>query len=102
MKLAEKWHRPYIVSDCISFVTTRFAIFLVRAKNRCLRDSRILRPVEFRIVWIGKTEQQYYIRALFYLGILLKLIVKVLNPFSLFLFGAPIFSKKRKITLNVT
>ena len=40
MKLAEKWHRPY--SQTVSFVKTRFAISLVRAKNRCFRGSRIL------------------------------------------------------------
>ena len=39
MKLAEKWHRPY--SQTVSFVKTRFAISLVRAKNRCIRGSRI-------------------------------------------------------------
>ena len=39
MKISEKWHQPY--SQVISFVRTRFAIALVRAKNRCLRGSRI-------------------------------------------------------------
>ena len=39
MKLAEKWHRPY--SQTVSFVKTHFAISLIRAKNRCLRGSRI-------------------------------------------------------------
>ena len=48
MKLARKWSRPY--SQVVSFAKTRFAISLVRAKNRCLRGSRI-RPeaMSFRV-----------------------------------------------------
>ena len=48
MKLARKWSRPY--SQVVSFVKTRFAISLVRTKNRCLRGSRI-RPeaMSFRV-----------------------------------------------------
>ena len=38
-KLAEKWHRPY--SQVASFVKSKFAIALLRAKSRCLRGSRI-------------------------------------------------------------
>ena len=45
MKLAEKWHRPY--SQTVSFVKTRFAISLVRAKNRCIRGSRICHRVDW-------------------------------------------------------
>ena len=37
--LSDKWKRPY--STTISFVRTRFAIALVRAKNKCFRGSRI-------------------------------------------------------------
>ena len=39
IKISEKWHQPY--SQVISFVRIRFTITLVRAKNRCLRCSRI-------------------------------------------------------------
>ena len=38
-KLADKWRRPY--SQVVSFVKTRFAISLVRSKNRCIRGSII-------------------------------------------------------------
>ena len=52
MKLTEKWHRPY--SQIVSFVKTRFAISLVRAKNRCLRDSRIpTGRISLRVDWEG-------------------------------------------------
>jgi len=50
MKVAEKWHRPY--SQTVSFVKTRFAISLVRAKNRCLRGSRIpTGRISYRVDW---------------------------------------------------
>ena len=50
MKLAEKWHRPY--SQTVSFVKTRFAISLVRAKNRCLRGSGISTGrISYRVDW---------------------------------------------------
>ena len=50
MKLAEKWRRPY--SQTVSFVKTRFAISLVRAKNRCFRGSRIPRGrISHRVDW---------------------------------------------------
>jgi len=50
MKLAEKWHRPY--SQTVSFVKTRFAISLVRAKNRCFRGSRIpAGRISHRVDW---------------------------------------------------
>ena len=39
-KLSLKWSRPH--SRTVSFVRTRFAISLVRAKNRCIRGSRQL------------------------------------------------------------
>ena len=39
MKISEKWHQPY--SQVIRFVRTRFVIALERAKNKCLRGSRI-------------------------------------------------------------
>ena len=49
-KLADKWHRPYAQTS--SFVKTRFAISLVRAKNRCLRGSRIMtRKISHRVDW---------------------------------------------------
>lgn len=38
-RLADKWNRPY--SSTISLLRTRFAISLVRSKNRCLRGARI-------------------------------------------------------------
>ena len=38
-QLAHKWNRPY--SSTISLLRTRFAISLVRSKNRCLRGARI-------------------------------------------------------------
>ena len=50
MKLAEKWHMPY--SQTVSFVKTRFAISLVRAKNRCFRGSRIpTGRISHRVDW---------------------------------------------------
>ena len=50
MKLAEKWHRPY--SQTVSFVKTRFAISLVRAKNRCFRGSIIpTERISHRVDW---------------------------------------------------
>ena len=50
MKLAEKWHRSY--SQTVSFVKTRFAISLVRAKNRCFRGSRIpTGRISHRVHW---------------------------------------------------
>ena len=49
--LAEKWHRPYI-SQTVSFVKTRFAISLVRAKNRWLRGLRIpAGRISHRVDW---------------------------------------------------
>ena len=55
MKLAEKWHRPY--SQTVSFVKTRFAISLVRAKNGCLRGSRIpTGRLSHRVTWKDGTE----------------------------------------------
>ena len=50
MKLAEKWYRPY--SQTVSFVKTRFAISLVRAKNRCFLGSRIpTGRISHRVDW---------------------------------------------------
>ena len=50
MKLAEKWHRSY--SQTVSFVKTRFAISLVRAKNRRFRGSRIpTGRISHRVDW---------------------------------------------------
>ena len=50
MKLAEEWHRPY--SQTLSFVKICFAISLVRAKNRCLRGSRIpTGRISHRVDW---------------------------------------------------
>ena len=37
-KLADKWNRPY--SNTISLLKTRFAINLVRSKQRCIRGAR--------------------------------------------------------------
>ena len=55
MKLAEKWHWSY--SQTVSFVKTRFAISLVRAKNRCLRGSRIpTGRLSHRVTWKDGTE----------------------------------------------
>ena len=49
-KLSLKWSRPY--SRTVSFVRTRFAISLVRAKNRCIRGSRIpTNIISRRIDW---------------------------------------------------
>ena len=49
-KLADKWRRPY--SQAVSFVKTRFAISLVRAKNRCIRGSRIpTGRISHRVDW---------------------------------------------------
>ena len=48
------------------------------------------RPVEFRIMLIGKTEQ---VRALFHLGIIFEVDRQVLNPFSLFLFCSSFLEK---------
>jgi len=49
-KLADKWRRPY--SQTVSFVKTRFAISLVRAKNRCIRGSRIpTGKISYRVDW---------------------------------------------------
>ena len=48
-------------------------------------------PVEFDIVLIGKTEQDF--TALFYLGIMLKVDCQVLNPFSLFLLCSSFLEK---------
>ena len=49
-KLAKKWERPY--SRTIAFVRTRFAISMVRAKNRCLRGSRIMtNSISRRVDW---------------------------------------------------
>ena len=50
MRLAEKWKQPY--SQTVSFVRTRFLIALVRAKNRCLRGSRVLtKRISNKIDW---------------------------------------------------
>ena len=50
MKLAEKWYRPY--SQTVNFVKIRLAISLVRAKNRCLRGSRIpIGRISHRVDW---------------------------------------------------
>ena len=49
-KLAQKWDRPY--SRTVSFIRTRFAIALLRAKNRCIRGSRIsTNSISRRIDW---------------------------------------------------
>ena len=49
-KLADKWRRPY--SQTVSFVKTRFAISLVRAKNQCIRGSRIpTGRISHRVDW---------------------------------------------------
>ena len=49
-RLSKKWFRPY--SKTVSFVRTRFAISLVRAKNRCLRGSRIMTDsISRRVDW---------------------------------------------------
>jgi len=49
-KIADKWHRLY--SQTISFVKARFAISLVRAKNRCFRGSRIpTGRISHRVDW---------------------------------------------------
>ena len=39
-RLSKKWHRPH--SRTVGFIRLRFAISLVRAKNRCLRGSRTM------------------------------------------------------------
>ena len=50
LRLSKKWHRPY--SRTVSFIRSRFAISLVRAKNRCLRGSRIMADaISRRIEW---------------------------------------------------
>ena len=49
-RLSKKWFRPY--SKIVNFVRTRFAISLVRAKNRCLRGSRIMTDsISKRVDW---------------------------------------------------
>ena len=49
-KLADKWRRPY--SQVISFVKNRFSISLVRAKNRCIRGSRVSTGrISHRVDW---------------------------------------------------
>ena len=59
MKLAEKWHRPY--SQTVSFVKTRFAISFVRAKNRCLRGSRIpTGRISHRVDWEDGARLGFY------------------------------------------
>lgn len=48
--LSKKWHRPY--SRNVGFIRSRFAISLVRAKNRCLRGSRVMsNSISRRIDW---------------------------------------------------
>ena len=48
--LSDKWKRPY--STTISFVRTRFAIALVRAKNKCFRGSRIhTNTISHKFTW---------------------------------------------------
>lgn len=50
LKLSEKWKQP--CSQTAGFVRTRFAISLVRAKNRCLRGSRIpTSAISQRVDW---------------------------------------------------
>ena len=49
-KLATRWARPHCRTT--SFLRTRFAISLVRAKNRCIRGSRIpASAISRRIDW---------------------------------------------------
>lgn len=49
-KLADKWKRPY--STTISLLRTRFAINLVRSKNRCIRGARSsVTSMSFPIDW---------------------------------------------------
>ena len=59
MKLPEKWHRPY--SQIVSFVKTRFAISLVRVKNRYFRGSRIQTGrIYHRVDWEGGVGLGFY------------------------------------------
>ena len=49
-RLTKRWFRPY--SKTVSFVRTRFAISLVRAKNICLRGSRVMTDsISRRVDW---------------------------------------------------
>ena len=49
-RLSKKWHRPH--SRTVGFIRSRFAISLVRAKNRCLRGSHIIsNSISRRIDW---------------------------------------------------
>ena len=57
--LADKWYRPY--SQTLSFVKTRFAISLVRAKNRYFRGSRIMTSKIFhRVDWEDGAGLEFY------------------------------------------
>lgn len=48
--LADKWYRAY--AHTLNFVNSRFAISLVRAKNRCFLGSRIMtNNISYRVDW---------------------------------------------------
>ena len=57
--LADKWHRPY--AQTLSFVKIRFAISLVRAKNRSFRGSRIMTgTISYRVDWENGVGLSFY------------------------------------------
>ena len=95
MKLAEKRHRPY--SQTVSFLKL-VLLFIWSVQIIDVYVVQEFRPVEFRIVIIGKTEQdQSFIPP----WNNVEVDCQVLIPFSPFLLCSS-FLEIMKITLNVT
>ena len=57
--LADQWYRAY--AHTLNFVDSRFAISLVRAKNRCFRGLRIMtNKISHRVDWEDSAGLGFY------------------------------------------